>query len=48
MSYAALPIPKDNGVRQRFDLVGFDPRGVGSSEPQVVCLTHRNGTPNVR
>ncbi|MEU6155507.1 alpha/beta hydrolase [Actinosynnema sp. NPDC047251] len=23
----------------RFDLVGFDPRGVGSSQPQVRCLT---------
>ncbi|WP_372449004.1 alpha/beta hydrolase [Qaidamihabitans albus] len=24
---------------QRFDIVGFDPRGVGASEPQVQCLT---------
>ncbi len=24
---------------QRFDFVGFDPRGVGSSKPQVQCLT---------
>src|SRR5690606_39677811 len=24
---------------ERFDLVGFDPRGVGASEPQVRCLT---------
>lgn len=24
-------------VRRRFDLVGFDPRGIGSSEPAVVC-----------
>jgi len=24
-------------VRQRFDLVGFDPRGVGSSSPTVLC-----------
>jgi pimeloyl-ACP methyl ester carboxylesterase len=24
---------------QRFDLVGFDPRGVGSSQPEVHCLT---------
>jgi pimeloyl-ACP methyl ester carboxylesterase len=30
---------KDNAVTQRFDLVGFDPRGVGFSEPRVVCLT---------
>ncbi len=27
----------DNDLGHRFDLVGFDPRGVGSSEPQVVC-----------
>jgi pimeloyl-ACP methyl ester carboxylesterase len=26
-------------VTRRFDLVGFDPRGVGSSEPTVVCRT---------
>ncbi|WP_236796025.1 alpha/beta hydrolase [Amycolatopsis sp. GM8] len=24
---------------QRFDLVGFDPRGIGASEPDVTCLT---------
>jgi pimeloyl-ACP methyl ester carboxylesterase len=24
---------------QRFDLVGFDPRGIGASEPEVTCLT---------
>ncbi|MTD58133.1 alpha/beta hydrolase [Amycolatopsis pithecellobii] len=24
---------------QRFDLVGFDPRGIGASEPGVTCLT---------
>ena len=24
-------------IRQRFDLVGFDPRGIGLSEPAVVC-----------
>ncbi|GAA1035168.1 MULTISPECIES: alpha/beta hydrolase [Amycolatopsis] len=23
----------------RFDLVGFDPRGIGASEPQIKCLT---------
>jgi pimeloyl-ACP methyl ester carboxylesterase len=26
-------------VRARFDVVGFDPRGVGGSEPAVHCLT---------
>jgi pimeloyl-ACP methyl ester carboxylesterase len=26
-------------VRARFDIVGFDPRGVGGSEPAVHCLT---------
>jgi len=27
------------GVRKRFDIVGFDPRGVGSSTPAVRCNT---------
>ena len=26
-------------VRARFDIVGFDPRGVGASEPAIGCLT---------
>jgi pimeloyl-ACP methyl ester carboxylesterase len=26
-------------VRARFDIVGFDPRGVGASEPAIYCLT---------
>ena len=26
-------------VRARFDVVGFDPRGVGSSEPAIHCLS---------
>ncbi|XGP73655.1 alpha/beta hydrolase [Actinokineospora auranticolor] len=26
-------------LNQRFDFIGFDPRGVGSSEPTVRCLT---------
>jgi pimeloyl-ACP methyl ester carboxylesterase len=28
-------------VGQRFDIVGFDPRGVGNSEPAIECLTPR-------
>jgi pimeloyl-ACP methyl ester carboxylesterase len=29
----------NNDIGRRFDFVGFDPRGVGASEPQVVCRT---------
>ncbi|WP_139320685.1 alpha/beta hydrolase [Saccharomonospora sp. CUA-673] len=29
----------DSELGQRFDLVGFDPRGIGASEPAVECLT---------
>ncbi|OLR90203.1 alpha/beta hydrolase [Actinokineospora bangkokensis] len=29
----------DSPLRQSFDLVGFDPRGVGISEPRITCLT---------
>lgn len=29
----------DNELGERFDLVGFDPRGIGASEPTVECLT---------
>lgn len=28
-----------NELGRRFDLVGFDPRGIGASEPSVHCLT---------
>ena len=28
-----------SAVRARFDVVGFDPRGVGGSEPAVSCMT---------
>jgi pimeloyl-ACP methyl ester carboxylesterase len=28
-----------NDLGRRFDFVGFDPRGVGASEPQVLCRT---------
>ena len=34
---AATSIP--SAVRARFDLVGFDPRGVGGSVPAIHCLT---------
>ena len=30
---------KNTELGQRFDFVGFDPRGVGASEPAVRCLT---------
>ncbi|MFD1149237.1 alpha/beta hydrolase [Saccharothrix hoggarensis] len=30
---------KSTPVGDRFDLIGFDPRGVGASEPRVKCLT---------
>ncbi len=30
---------RKGALAQRFDLVGFDPRGVGASKPQVDCLT---------
>jgi pimeloyl-ACP methyl ester carboxylesterase len=29
----------NNDIGRRFDFVSFDPRGVGSSKPQVVCRT---------
>ncbi len=29
----------DGQLAQRFDLVGFDPRGVGASKPAIQCLT---------
>lgn len=30
---------KDTRLEKRFDLVGFDPRGIGASKPTVQCLT---------
>src|SRR5207245_11282775 len=40
VEYAPGARPKfPSAVLARFDVVGFDPRGVGSSEPAVSCLT---------
>ncbi|MBB5853820.1 alpha/beta hydrolase [Amycolatopsis umgeniensis] len=33
----ALDKPEMAEVRQRFDVIGFDPRGVGKSKPAVAC-----------
>lgn len=30
-----------NGLGDRFDLIGFDPRGTGASLPKIECLTDR-------
>src|SRR5690606_7382396 len=30
----------DSPILQRFDLVGFDPRGVGSTIPEIRCFTN--------
>ncbi|MEU6727854.1 alpha/beta hydrolase [Nonomuraea wenchangensis] len=34
--YVAAGLPA--GVRERYDIIGFDPRGVGGSEPAVHCV----------
>src|SRR5882757_4525373 len=41
----------DNSVlAQRFDLIGFDPRGVGASQPAIKCYTpaERDAMPELR
>jgi len=48
-----VPAVANNAIGLRFDLVGFDPRGVGASIPRVRCLTDaerdadRAGTPGL-
>jgi len=40
--YTAAGLASQVGTTElgkRFDLVGFDPRGIGASEPEVTCLT---------
>lgn len=39
LSTAAALADVNDTLADRFDFVGFDPRGVGSSEPNVECLT---------
>ena len=39
LSTAAQLADANGTLADRFDFVGFDPRGVGSSEPTVECLT---------
>lgn len=41
LSTAASIADANDTLAQRFDFVGFDPRGVGSSEPNVECLTDK-------
>ncbi|MGH3938074.1 MAG: alpha/beta hydrolase [Pseudonocardiaceae bacterium] len=37
---AALSVAvADTELGRRFDLVGFDPRGIGASEPKIICRT---------
>ncbi|HVW40646.1 MAG TPA: alpha/beta hydrolase [Amycolatopsis sp.] len=36
---ALAPQVGQSDLGKRFDLVGFDPRGIGASEPDVTCLT---------
>ncbi|MFC9894579.1 alpha/beta hydrolase [Nocardia sp. NPDC127579] len=39
LAVAAAAAWKDNPITERFDLIGFDPRGVGASSPAVDCFT---------
>lgn len=39
LAAAAAKIWANNPITERFDLIGFDPRGVGASTPAVDCFT---------
>jgi pimeloyl-ACP methyl ester carboxylesterase len=39
LTLSVAPGAGDEELARRFDLVGFDPRGVGASEPTIDCLT---------
>ncbi|HET9254064.1 MAG TPA: alpha/beta hydrolase [Pseudonocardiaceae bacterium] len=41
IEFAAMLVTRlgDGPIAQRFDLVGFDPRGVGASKPRIQCYT---------
>ena len=41
LSTAATVAKANEDLAARFDFIGFDPRGVGSSEPTVECLTDK-------
>ncbi|HEV7652557.1 MAG TPA: alpha/beta hydrolase [Actinophytocola sp.] len=41
LSTAATVATANQDLAARFDFVGFDPRGVGSSEPKIECLTDK-------
>ncbi|MEV0758880.1 alpha/beta hydrolase [Nocardia sp. NPDC050435] len=38
LAVAAAKLWADNPITERFDLIGFDPRGVGASTPAVDCF----------
>lgn len=38
---AMASIAEDTTIGERFDVIGFDPRGIGASQPQVRCFTDK-------
>lgn len=38
---SSLPLFKESPVAERFDIVGFDPRGIGASTPAFDCYTDK-------